>query len=278
MKQEELSWTSSDGLNIYGTYWAPDEAPVAVICLVHGMGEHINRYSHMAEFFCERNIAIIGYDHRGHGKSGGKRGHSPSYNHLLDGIDDLLKQANDKWPNVPKFLFGHSMGGNLVANYAIVRKPEVKGVILSAPYFRLSFSPSTLKVGLGKFASRILPGLIQPTGLDPTSVSRDKEVVDAYVADPLVHDKISAAFFMGVHTAGEVAINAAPDLQIPTLLYHGSADKLTSPEASEEFAKNANGFVTFKLWDGLYHESHNEPEKEEVFNYIYAWMDGLLKN
>lgn len=276
MKHEELNWKSSDGLDIFGQYWAPDGAPKAVICIVHGMGEHSTRYAHVANFFVSKDIAVIAYDHRGHGKSGGKRGHTPSYDLLLDGVDDLMKEANNIFPGVPQFLYGHSMGGNVLANYALRRKPNVKGVILSSPYLRLAFDPPKFKVALGKFAAGILPGLVQPTGLDASGISQDQAVVDAYVNDPLVHDKISAGFFINVHEAGEWAMQHASGLSIPTLIFHGTGDRITSHKASEEFARSANGSTTLKLWEGLYHETHNEAEQQQVFEHIYGWLQQHL--
>lgn len=277
MKHEELKWKSSDGLDIYGQYWAPDGTPEAVICLVHGMGEHSSRYAHVADFFINKNIALISYDHRGHGKSGGKRGHTPSYDLLLDGVTDLINKANEIFPGAPQFLYGHSMGGNVVVNYAIRKKPSVKGIILSGPYLRLAFNPPAFKVALGKFAASIFPGLQQPTGLDATAISQDKAVVDAYINDPLVHDKISAGFFVNVHGAGEWAMEHASELELPTLIFHGTADRLTSHKASEEFARSINGHATLKLWEGLYHETHNEAEKQQVFEHIYGWIEQHLK-
>lgn len=276
MKQEELSWKASDGLDIYGMYWSPDETPKAVICLVHGMGEHVARYQHVAEFFCERGIAMIGYDHRGHGRSGGKRGHTPSYDLLLQGVSDVMKKAEEVFPGVPQFLYGHSMGGNLVSNYALRNAPSVKGVMISSPYLRLAFEPPKFKVGLAKFVGGFLPGLVQSTELDASAISRDKAVVDKYVNDPLVHDKVSVAFFLGIHEAGEWAVTNAAALKVPALIFHGTGDQITSHLASEEFAQKAGDAATLKLWEGLYHECHNEPEQQQVLEAMYEWVNGKL--
>jgi alpha-beta hydrolase superfamily lysophospholipase len=113
MTHTELTWNATDGLKIYGQYWSPT-SPKAAMVLVHGMGEHSGRFKAYGEFLAEKGIAVLAYDHRGHGKSEGKRGHTPSYEILLEGVTDALKQIETLFPNIPKFIFGHSMGGNVV--------------------------------------------------------------------------------------------------------------------------------------------------------------------
>ncbi len=277
MEHRDLKWQSSDGIDIYGQCWLNDAKSKAVVCIVHGMGEHSGRYTHVAKYFVDAGYSVIAYDQRGHGKSDGKRGHTPSYDLLLDGVTDLLKQAEKIAPGVPKFIYGHSMGGNVVLNYALRRKPEVAGIIASSPYLKLAFDPPAIKVAAGRLVNNILPGFTQSTELDATAISRDKKVVDAYLNDPLVHDKISARFFVEVHSAGLWAIEHASEMKLPLLLFHGTEDKLTSPEGSKEFADKVKENCTFRLWDGFYHETHNEPEKEEVLKYIVTWLDQWTK-
>jgi acylglycerol lipase len=131
MKNTILSWKSNDGLDIFGQKWESEDKPAkAVICLVHGFGEHSSRYEHVAQFFTDNNYAVIAYDHRGHGRSGGKRGHFLSYDEFMNDVENLVKQAESNFPGLPKIIYGHSMGGNVVANYAIKRNPKVAGIIL----------------------------------------------------------------------------------------------------------------------------------------------------
>ncbi|MCG3167878.1 MAG: Monoacylglycerol lipase [Bacteroidia bacterium] len=273
MKHQELKWAASDGVDIYGQCWLTDNKPKAVVCLVHGMGEHSGRYAHVANYFVDAGYAVISYDHRGHGKSGGKRGHTPSYDLLLDGVSDLLKQAEKIAPGSKKFIYGHSMGGNVVLNYALRRKPEIAGVIASSPWLKLAFDPPKFEVALGRFVNNIFPGFTQSTKLDATTISRDKKEVEKYVNDPLVHDKISARFFVETYSAAAYALEHASEFKLPLLIFHGTEDRLTSPEGSQQFADKVKGNCTFRLWDGYYHETHNEPEKEEVLKYITTWLD-----
>jgi alpha-beta hydrolase superfamily lysophospholipase len=240
------------------------------------MGEHAARYNYMIDALNAAGISIVSYDQPGHGKSGGKRGHVSSYDQLLDCVDDLLAKLDETSPKKPKFLFGHSMGGNVLINYLLRRKPNVNGAIVSGPWLKLAFDPPAIQVGLAKLVSGILPGLVQSSKLDVNAISRDPKEVKRYSDDPLVHDKISTGFFIGVHSAGSWALENATQLETPLLIYHGTGDKLTSHDASKQFADSAKGDVTWKSLDGFFHESHNEPEREELFKTIMDWIDSHL--
>lgn len=272
MVHTEHNYKSSDGLNTYSQYWAPDSRPKAVICVVHGMGEHGGRYNHMVDYFVPKGYAIFALDHRGHGKSAGQRGHTPGFDNLMDDVKLFLAEAGKLFHNVPQFLYGHSMGGNVVLNYAIRRQPKIKGVIASAPYLRLSFSPPAWKVSLGKAMAGLIPGLSQSTNLEVEAISRDTKEVQKYKDDKLNHDKITAKFFVSIHPAGEWVINHGSELTMPALVYHGTADRLTSHDASKEFAQKANGKVDFKSYEGYYHELHNDTGKESVLADVEHWI------
>jgi alpha-beta hydrolase superfamily lysophospholipase len=245
--------------------------------MIHGMGEHFGRYGHLATFFANIGFATVGMDHRGHGRSQGKRGHVPSFNHLMDDIDLLFKKTSERFGGLPVFLYGHSLGGNLAANYVIRRKPKLQGLILSAPYFKLAFEPPKWKLIMAKAMAGIYPAFTLPTELDQTALSRDPAVVAAYQTDPLVHDKISAAFFTAVNPAGLYPIDHANELEVKTLAMHGTADRLTSPDAAVEFARNNPEMIELKLWEGFYHEIHNEKEQQQVFDYVADWLESCCE-
>ncbi|MBI5935145.1 MAG: lysophospholipase [Chloroflexi bacterium] len=278
MKTFEWEWKSFDGLTMYSKGWAPDGEPKAVVCLVHGLGEHIGRYDHVGAVFAEAGYALLGFDHRGHGRSGGPRGHTPSYDAMLDDITAFIQQAKQRYSSKPYFIYGHSMGGNLVINYALRRKPDLGGVIATDPFLKLAFAPPAIKVTLGRLMNNIAPAFIQASGLETAALSRDPKIVDAYVNDRLVHNKISARLFVGLFDQGQYAFDHASEFPLPMLLMHGTADRLTSAEATRQFGAAAPGFVTTKLWDGLFHEIHNEPEKADVLKTFIDWLDGQLKN
>lgn len=269
---KQFSLKTSDGLRLSGFIHPSEMETKAVVAIVHGMGEHAMRYQHVADFFNQQGIAVISLDLRGHGTSEGKKGHTPDYEMLMNDLDLFLRYAEEQFPSQPLILYGHSMGGNLVLNYLIRKQKKLAAAIVTAPYLKLAFEPPAWKVSLGKLTSGILPSLTQPTGLETAAISRDPEVVRKYEADPLVHDKITSSFFVNVHFAGPYAIENAQKICIPLLLMHGLEDRLTSPKGTEAFGKNASDKCTIKLWPGLYHELHNEPEKEEVLQFELNWL------
>ncbi len=272
MNKEEFRLTASDGVELFAQRWAPDQKPVGVVCLVHGLGEHSGRYEHLADVLAQAGYATMAIDLRGHGLSPGKRGHVSSYQRMLDDIDLLLVDAQERYPDIPLFLYGHSMGGGLVLNYALRRDGLLAGVIATGPALRLGFEPPPLQVALTRLMSAIWPAFTQASGLDSQALSRDPKVVQRYQADPLVHDQISASLFNGFYQAGLWALEHADAFPASLLLMHGSEDRLTSPEASREFAHRLGERCTFKLWEGLYHEIHNEPEQDQVFAFLLGWL------
>jgi len=276
MKSFESSWENKDGTKFYVQGWEPDRKPKAVVCLVHGHGEHVGRYAHVGQAFSKAGYVLVGYDERGHGKTTGARGHVPSYDALMNDIADFLAQMKARYPGLPLFLYGHSMGGNQVLNFALRRKPGLVGVIATDPWLKLAFDPPAIKVILGRMMNNIYPAFTQASELETAALSRDPEVVRAYENDPLVHDKISARLFVGLYESGLWALDHAAEFPLPLLLMHGTADRLTSWQASQEFAERAGKNVTWRAWNGFYHEIHNEPEKAEVLKTMTTWMDKRL--
>jgi|TARA_B100001093_G_scaffold313186_2_gene298867 alpha-beta hydrolase superfamily lysophospholipase len=251
--------------------------PRAVIFLVHGMGEHAKRYAHVIEYFKNVNIATVAIDLRGHGNSEGQRGHMPSFDHMMHDLTLSLAHVTNDYKGTPVILYGHSMGGNLILNYLLRNSDGVIGAIATGPYLRLGFDPPKWKVLLAKLSANIYPALSQPTGLERVALARSPQIIDEYENDPLVHDRMTASFFINIHQAGINAIARSKELEIPILLMHGSEDRLTSPEGSKDFHANAGSNVTFHLLEGLYHEVHNEPEKNQVFKIQFEWIEALLK-
>jgi alpha-beta hydrolase superfamily lysophospholipase len=272
MDISEWKWKSRDSLDMYARGWKP-EAPKAVVVLVHGHGEHVNRYDHVAAIFTQAGYAMQGFDLRGHGQSAGQRGHTPTYDSLMNDISDFIADAQKRYPGLPVFLYGHSMGGNQAINY-VLRSPQgLKGVIATGPWLKLAFDPPAAQVMAAKVLNSIVSSFSLTSTLDQSFLSRDPEVVRKYAADPLVHDKISVRLYNGIYESGLWALEHAAELKIPMLLMHGSDDKITSAPASQEFAQKAGSLVTLRIWNGFYHEIHNEPEKAEVIQVMVDWLD-----
>jgi acylglycerol lipase len=277
MDSFEWTWKSFDRIDMASRGWTPEGKPKAVVALVHGHGEHVGRYAHVAAALTAQGYVLMGFDLRGHGKSGGPRGHTPSYAALMDDIAAFLDQVEERYPGLPRFLYGHSLGGNLVINYALRRKPDLCGVIATGPWLKLAFEPPAAQVTLGKLMNGIAPGFTQHSNLNTKGLSHDAAVVTAYENDPLVHDKISARLFVEIYNTGLWALEHAAELSLPLLLMHGSADPITSAKASQEFAAKAGEMVTLKIWPDMYHEIHNESAQAEVFKTMLAWLDSHLR-
>jgi alpha-beta hydrolase superfamily lysophospholipase len=268
----EWNWKSFDGLDMYARAWLPQGKPKAVVILTHGHGEHVARYDHVAEALTENGYAMLGFDLRGHGKSAGPRGHTPSYEALLDDITSFIQQAEARYPGVPRFLYGHSLGGNLVLNYALRRKSDLHGIIATGAWLKTAFEPPAVQVTLAKIMNNIAPGYSQHTNLDATGLSRDQAVVTAYQNDPMVHDMMSARMYLSIYGSGLWALDHASEFPLPLLLLHGGADRIISLQACQKFTNKVGKSVTFKVWDDWYHEIHNEPEKAEVFKVMLDWL------
>lgn len=267
--------TSADGTALHATWWEPAGAPKGAVCRIHGLGEHSGRHEHVARRLAEAGYAVAMIDLRGHGRSSGTRGHLP-LNDALDDVDTLLADARSRAPQVPLFLFGHSLGGLIVLLYAMRRTPQVAGVVASAPALRSPVLEQTLKIEAAKRLGSVLPWVAIPSGLDDSGLSRDQSVIDAYRADPYVHDK--ASFRLGKDGAegAQWALAHAGQFEPPLLLIHGSSDPIVYPSGTEEFARKVPGDVTLKIYQGLLHEPHNEPEKDEVLTDIVNWLDAHL--
>jgi len=277
MHHEEFGWKTEDHLRLYAQVWQPDGHPKGLVCLVHGLGEHSGRYPHVAAYLTENGYVLSAFDQRGHGKSEGQRGYTPDFQVLMDDIATFLEESTRQYLDGPCFLYGHSLGGSLVLEYMLRRHPRLAGVIATAPALRTAFKPPALKVVLGKVMVRLWPTLSMSNEIDVQTLSRDAEVVRAYVNDPLVHDRLTPRLGIGMLQSGEWVLQHAAEVSLPLLLMHGGADRLTSSQASSEFAARAGDHCTLKIWEGLYHEIHNEPEQGTVLSYLLDWLDQRLE-
>jgi alpha-beta hydrolase superfamily lysophospholipase len=278
MKHLEMNWKARDGLDIFAQSWEPTILqPKAVVCLVHGLGEHTSRYDHVAEAFGRQGFVLFGADLRGHGRSGGARGHISSIEDFMQDIDELLGQARVRYPGLPIILYGHSLGGIQVLYYGLTHKPDVKGVIATSSGLHTALEKQHVKVMMAKILGSLMPNTDIASGLDPKSISRDEKVVQAYINDPLVHDKISLGFGKIMVGVTSWTLAHAGEFSLPLLLLHGKADVLAFPSSSIEFAAPLKEKCTLVLWDDAYHELHNEPEKNEVFKTMTLWMDARLR-
>lgn len=267
-------YIQSGAHKIYTQSWIIENAK-ANVGIIHGMWEYGGRYTHVALYLNSRGYNVFAMDHIGHGKSDGKKGHVDSYELLLDSVQAYLNEIKSQ-SNISTFLYGHSMGGNVLTNFLIKRQPAIQGAILSSPWYQLAEAPPTFQLWLAKVMINIYPSFQDTAKVDQAGISRDPIEVEKYKTDPMVFNKITPAFFFGVYEAGLYAIEHAKEIKVPSLLFHGTADRLTSHKGSEALAKNANSNVEFVLLEGMYHETHNDIGKEKVMQMIGDWLDKKL--
>ncbi len=275
----ELTFTTTntaDGLTLFGRSYMPD-APKAVISLAHGLGEHSGRYAEMAAWLAEKKIGMNLVDLRGHGKSLGKRGVCDNIDLMHGDMEALLDYTRERQPDVPHFLMGHSMGGLLVLAYGLQHQPDgLAGVISQAPALKPFTQPPGIQLAILRMIRPIMPGFTANNGLDPTLVTKDQPAVSAYVADPLVHNRISVALALDLLRTGEWVLDKAADWHLPLLLMHGGDDRITSRDASAEFARATGDRCRFETIPDGFHEIHNDPEREGVYRRIDGWIADQL--
>jgi len=256
--------------------WQPSTKSKAVICLVHGIGEHSSRYHNWAEQFVEKNIALVSYDQRGHGLSDGKRGVISSYEKLLDDVDFALRETNRIFGDVPCFLYGHSMGGGEVLNHLISRKSNYLGVISTSPWILTQEAPPKVAIPFLRILSNLIPSFSIKTSFNAKLLSHIQKVWIKYNEDELIHHMVSFRLFIDAYDAGYRVLRNPDKVSKPLLLLHGSDDRITDPNASVIFSEGVADKCTYIQYPKAYHELHNEFCHLDVFRDIINWMETQL--
>lgn len=276
MKETTINLDLNNSQMIYSQLWETETQTKGVLVLVHGFGEHSGRYSnHFAEHFLNKGFSIVTFDLPGHGKSGGKRGHIGNAIDISALVSSGIKYAKRIYPDLPTFLYGHSFGGMIVLWYAIQSKPDLNGVISTSPLLRLHDPVPPNKLALVRIMNKILPSHIVDNDLRREMLSRDKQVINQYNIDPLVHGDASVRSGMFILEKGRYVSENAKKLDLPTLVMVGSADKIVSVPVIHDFCRQAKNCKE-KIWDKLFHEIHNEPEKENVMQFASKWLSAHM--
>ena len=264
-----------DGTQLHTQHWAPSGAPEAIVLLVHGYAEHCNRYGGVARTFVTQNVRVHTYDQRGYGRSGGPRAYVDAFDTYLDDLGQVLQTVRSQAPDRPLFLFGHSMGGLVALKYVLDRGPSLRGLMLSAPALEINPDLAPILRRAAQLLGRLWPTL--PTTRSPgDAISRDPAVVAD--ADPLnYHGRVLARTGAEMLRAGADTRPRLHTLQTPFLVLHGTADSLTNPDWSQKlYERAAASDKTLRLYEGLYHETFHEPEKEEVLSDLSDWLSVRL--
>lgn len=277
MKCMEGTFKSVRDMNVYYQAWLPDGEVKAVLFIVHGLGEHSGRYMNVVNHFVPLGYAVYGLDHIGHGKSDGGR-------EVIDRFEDFTKplrtyygMIKDWQPGKPIFILGHSLGGLIACYHLLDRQSDFKGAIISAPSIIIGESVTPLTIFMAKILSAIAPkaGVM---ALDASTVSRDPQVVKAYAEDPLVFHGRTPARLGAEMLKALIRVNAELDkISLPFITIQGSQDKLVDPAGAKLLYEKARSQdKAIKIYDGLYHEVFNEPERAVVLKDVETWLKSRI--
>ena len=269
---------TSDGIELFWRSWQAD-SPTGVIVLVHGLADHSGRFEEIGQFLASNGWTVYACDLRGHGLSSdghqAGRVHVDHFSEYANDVKALISLAKQSHPGLPVIILGHSMGGLISLTYVLDNPEELDGAVLSSP--ALGAHPDVELPAILNLAVRLLvrikPRLLFSSDLDTSSISRDPDVVRAYIDDPLVSNKVSARWYVEITKAIEDIQGRAAELKIPTLLMQSGDDRLVDPQAAPRWAKDApKDLLKLVIWDELFHEMFNEPEKEKVYACVLEWL------
>ena len=268
------TFTASDGENIAVQDWHLPEGvrPRGLVLLVHGLGEHAGRYDALAGVLNDWGFAVRGYDQYGHGESDGARGTLPHANRLLDDLADLVESARVRRPGLPLILLGHSLGGLVAASFVARTLLAVDALVLSSPALAMRMTP--VQKILMAVVPRIAPNLTMGNGVNPRYLSHDRQVVQAYLNDPRVHDRISGRMARFIEDEAALVRARAGAWKVPTLLMYAGDDRVVDSAGSQAFSGAApSAYVSSRCFEGLYHEIFNEPGSQPVYDCLRQWLD-----
>ncbi|CAG8600881.1 1979_t:CDS:2, partial [Diversispora eburnea] len=266
--------TTKDGVPIYSKTWkAISSPPIATVIFIHGGGEHISRYNYVFSKFSSKNVEVFAYDQRGFGQTAVRNnnpGDTGGWDVALDDINEVI--ISQRKPGIPQFLMGHSMGGGLALHYASYgpEKDNLAGFIISAPHI----APISALAKVGNFANMIVPKLPIPLPLYPEDMTHDKDIQKKLREDPLNFKTLSVNTVVTMVSKGKELLDSKyVSITSPIYICHGSEDKVTSHDSSKElYEKIPSQDKTFRSWPGLYHEPHNEFEKDQVIDDYLQWI------
>jgi acylglycerol lipase len=274
MRENERMFTTTGGRRLFERSWLPDGSPTAAVVIIHGYAEHSGRYRHVAERLVDNGYAVHAFDLCGHGRSDGRRAFVRSLDEHVADLRSFVARVHQQEPGLPLFVLGHSMGGTVVAMFLASSEPSLRGAILSGAGLKLRGGPARIMELLLSILGRLAPKL--PLGkLRSEEISRDPAVVSSYDDDPLVYrGRMQAGTAAALIRAVRTVASRMNRITVPLLLLHGTSDKLTEPDGSRDLYQRANSRdKTLKLYEGLYHEVLNEPEKERVLNDVVQWLN-----
>jgi alpha-beta hydrolase superfamily lysophospholipase len=275
---EQSLFEGTEGVRLFAQSWRPvEEEPRAVLVVVHGLKDHGARYAELAESLVGQGFAVHAFDLRGHAHSEGIRVHVNAFEEYLADLDLFLARVRQREPGRPVFLLGHSMGGAIVTQYTLTRKPDIRGLVLSAPALKPGADVSGALIAVTRVLGGVLPHL-KVLKLDPQQFSRDPAVVKENETDPLVFQTAAPARTASelLQVLGQLS-ERLEEVTAPVLVLHGTADVVTDPEGSKGLVARARATdKTLKLYEGLSHDLLHEPEKAQVRADVVQWLEARV--
>jgi acylglycerol lipase len=274
MKHREMQFPGCGDVPLFAQAWLPERAANAVVVIAHGLAEHSGRYSALATRLVERDFAVYALDQRGHGRSGGPRCNIERFDYLVSDLGVFVGRAQRQHPGAPVMLLGHSMGGAVALGCALKYQDALNALVLSAPALATDTAAPLSKRLMVNALSVLAPNRGVLT-LPAAAISRDRAIVHAYESDPLVfRGEIPARTVSELLKAMEHLQQHAHELTLPVLIQHGSADSLV-PLAAVQPTYQHLGLQrrrTVQVYEGLYHEVYNEPERDRVIRDLESWL------
>ncbi len=274
MERREGRFAGVGNAELYFQCWRIEGRPRAILAIIHGFGEHCGRYLNVVNGLAPLGYGVYGFDHRGHGRSPGQRGHIHSWEEYRGDVKNFLRMISQHEPNLPIFMLGHSMGALIALDFLLHDPAGLRGAMVSgAPLEPVGVAKPFL-VLLARVLSRVWPSFSFPLGLDPKGISRDPEVVKTYQADPLVHGKTTVRWGTEILKTIEWVKSHPANVRIPIFLIHGGADPLNSPEGIRHFfEKIPFPDKEMKIYPGSYHEVHNDLDHEQLMKDMVRWLE-----
>jgi alpha-beta hydrolase superfamily lysophospholipase len=262
------------GLDVHVEHYQPSADARLSLVMVHGFSAHCGLYPHVGRALAGNGIAVTQFDGRGHGKSGGRRGHVDDFADYLDDLAMIIAWARERNPDLPWAIMGHSFGGAVVLAFTLDEKriDKPSRLVAVAPYLKLKMNVSAPKRMATTVAARVLPTFSASNGLRGEEISRNPKVVDGFWKDPLIFHQATAGWFMATLRAQAHLRTHAERLKVPTLMLLAGEDRIVANEANLAFARSAGEAVAVKTYDGLFHELLLEPEAPVVIQDIGHWL------
>jgi alpha-beta hydrolase superfamily lysophospholipase len=276
MRHQDGWFTGAGGVQLYYQSWHPNGQPVAIVGLIHGLGGHSGLFDRIVQWLVPQGYCVYGLDLRGNGQSPGQRGHINRWTEFREDLGHFLQLLRQQESHLPCFLLGHSLGAVVVLDYVLRSSPDVAGLVLTAPALK-PVGVSPLRLLIGQVLSQVYPRFSLNTGIDPDASSRDPAMRAAYAQDPLRHTRGTARLATEFLATTHWIWDHAAELQVPLLILHGDADRVTSADASRHFFEQVTFLdKTYQEYVGGYHEMHDDINYAEVLGDLADWLNQHL--